>query len=220
MIIKVCGMRDVENIRALAALGIDMLGFICYPASSRYVPEIPHREDLFPGSVSGGKPRLVGVFVDETPERIVRLAAGRLDCIQLHGHETPMVAETLRKQLTAAGLSGITIIKALSVSGAEDLCRWRDYAGLADMFLFDTKCAGYGGSGRQFDWNVLAAYDGTVPFLLSGGIGPADAERIASFRHPALAGIDLNSRFETAPAVKDILLLEKFIQTLKAYEQD
>ena len=82
MIVKVCGMRDAENIRAVARLGVDMLGFICYPASSRYVPEIPSRGDVFPGVVSDGGqafPHFTGVFVDETPERMVRLASGRLD---------------------------------------------------------------------------------------------------------------------------------------------
>ena len=117
-------------------------------------------------------------------------------------------------------MSGVTVMKALSIRDAADVNRWRDYAGLADMFLFDTKCMEHGGSGRQFDWELLSAYDGTVPFLLSGGIGPEDAARIVRFRPPALAGVDLNSRFETAPAVKDVILLEKFLQTLKAYEQN
>ncbi|MCR5714078.1 MAG: phosphoribosylanthranilate isomerase [Bacteroidales bacterium] len=223
MIVKVCGMRDAENIRAVARLGVDMLGFICYPASSRYVPEIPSRGDVFPGVVSDGGqafPHFTGVFVDETPERMVRLASGRLDCIQLHGQETPAMVERLRRQLTSAGMPGVTVMKALSIRDATDVDRWRDYAGLADMFLFDTKCAEHGGSGCQFDWNLLSAYDGAIPFLLSGGIGPEDAGRIARFRHPALAGIDLNSRFETAPAVKDVILLEKFLQTLKTYEQN
>ena len=216
-------MRNAENIRAIAALGVDMLGFICYPPSSRYVPEIPSREDLFPGSASGETPvlpRFTGVFVDETPERMVRLAAGRLDVIQLHGQETPAQVERLRRQLAIAGLSHVAVIKALSIRDAADLGRCRDFAGLVDLFLFDTPCAQRGGSGRQFDWNLLSAYDGTIPFLLSGGIGPEDAGRIARFRHPAMAGIDLNSRFETAPALKDPVLLKTFLQTLKAYEQD
>ncbi|MFS6555267.1 phosphoribosylanthranilate isomerase, partial [Parabacteroides distasonis] len=98
-----------------------------------------------------------------------------------------------------------------------DIAQYLQYEDCADLLLFDTKCAGMGGSGRHFDWSVLSRYRGTTPFLLSGGIGPGDAGRIAAFRHPMLAGIDLNSRFETAPAVKDAALLREFIEDLKKW---
>ncbi len=93
--------------------------------------------------------------------------------------------------------------------------RWREYEGHADMLLFDTKCASVGGSGRKFDWSVLDAYDGDMPFLLSGGIGPDDADEVLAFRHPQCIGIDLNSKFEVSPAVKDVDKLKNFIEKIR-----
>ena len=91
------------------------------------------------------------------------------------------------------------------------------YEGVADYFLFETKTAGYGGSGRQFDWSVLQSYDGTVPFLLSGGIGPGDVNRVCDFSHPMFVGIDLNSRFETATGMKDAALLSQFLSHVRSH---
>jgi phosphoribosylanthranilate isomerase len=106
------------------------------------------------------------------------------------------------------------LIKAISVSGQDDIATYKAYEGLVDYFLFDTKCPTVGGSGRQFDWSVLSAYDGETPFLLSGGIGPNDAERVKAFHHPKCIGIDLNSRFEIAPGMKDVAALRKFLNEL------
>ena len=106
----------------------------------------------------------------------------------------------------------------MHVASASDLQGWAAYAGCADFLLFDTKCPTAGGSGRQFDWTALDSYDGSLPFLLSGGIGPDDADRIAGLCHPMMAGIDINSRFETAPAVKDATLIGRFIGRLRSAE--
>ena len=89
------------------------------------------------------------------------------------------------------------------------------YAGLCDYYLFDTKTSAYGGSGKQFDWEIVKSYTGETPFLLSGGIGPDSIPALKEFKHPMLAGYDLNSRFEIHPGIKDIPLLKEFIQQIK-----
>ena len=203
-IIKVCGMRDAENIREVEALGIDLMGFIFWPKSSRYVSKRPNYLPT--------RCKRVGVFVDEDIETVHRIADEyALDYIQLHGHESPDYC---------AQLQGFHLIKAISVSSRDDTATHKGYEGLVDYFLFDTKCPSVGGSGQQFDWSVLSAYDGNTPFLLSGGIGPDDAERLRALRVldgfpiEKCIGIDLNSRFEQAPGLKDINKLKTFIESL------
>ena len=201
MIIKVCGMREPENIRAVASLGIDLMGFIFYPSSSRFVQMISSCAGIIPdyseerltearrvGNKSeesspvqdGNLPKRVGVFVDDMPQNIVtRVYNYALDYVQLHGNETVEMIDNLRRTIDPDIHSNIKIIKALSISSEESLQVCKHYEGHADMFLFDTRCDSYGGSGEQFDWKVLASYDGQTPFLLSGGIGPEDASRIS-----------------------------------------
>ena len=196
-------MREADNIREVEALGIDMMGFVFWPKSSRYVSQCP---DYLPKRV-----KRVGVFVDEDPEQVKRLADDYgLDYIQLHGHETPEVISYLR----TPALPHPRIIKAFNISTAEDLIQTQPYEGLVDYFLFDAKGKSVGGNGEKFNWNVLDAYQGSTPFLLSGGIGPDDAERVNAFYHPKCIGIDLNSRFELAPGLKDIAKLKEFISNL------
>ena len=198
MIIKVCGMREAENIREVEALGIDLMGFIFWEKSSRYISKRP--------AYLPTKCKRVGVFVDEDIESVKRIADDyALDYIQLHGHESSDYC---------AQLQGLHLIKAISVSSRNDIATYKTYEGLVEYFLFDTKCPSVGGSGQQFDWSVLSAYDGSTPFLLSGGIGRDDAERIKSFHHPQCIGIDLNSRFELAPGLKDVIKLQAFIKEL------
>ena len=198
MMIKVCGMRDAENIREVEALGIDLMGFIFWPKSSRYVNERPA---YLPRNT-----KRVGVFVNEDTETIKQVADDyALDIIQLHGHESP-------EQISH--LSHLSIIKAFSIATASDLEQTKGYEGLVDYFLFDTKGPSVGGNGVQFDWQVLDHYHGKTPFLLSGGIGPEDTERIQAFYHPQCIGIDLNSRFELSPGVKDINKLKAFLQKI------
>ena len=198
MIIKVCGMREADNIRAVEALGIDMMGFIFWPKSSRYVSQRP---DYLPKRV-----KRVGVFVDEDPEQVKRLADDyALDYIQLHGQESPSYIFQLR---------GLHVIKAFNISIAEDLLQTQPYEGLVDFFLFDAKGKSVGGNGEKFNWDVLDAYQGAMPFLLSGGIGSDDAERVNAFYHPKCIGIDLNSRFELSPGLKDVAKLKEFMCNL------
>ena len=188
-------MREADNIRDVEALGIDMMGFIFWPKSSRYVSQRP---DYLPKRV-----KRVGVFVDEDLEQVKRLAEDYgLDYIQLHGQESPSYIFQLR---------GLHVIKAFNISTAEDLLQTQPYEGLVDYFLFDAKGKSVGGNGEKFNWDVLDAYQGNTPFLLSGGIGPDDTERVNAFHHPKCIGIDLNSRFELSPGLKDVAKLKEFM---------
>ena len=200
MIIKVCGMREADNIRATEQLGVDWLGFIFWPNSSRYVATLP---TYLPSAA-----KRVGVFVDASIEDVTNKANDyQLDIIQLHGHERREYVSEIRNR-------GLTVMKAISISNRDDIATSKVYEGIANYFLFDTKCKTVGGSGEHFDWSVLNAYDGSTPFLLSGGIGPDDVERVRNFCHPECIGIDLNSRFEISPALKDINKLKQFILQL------
>lgn len=197
-ITKVCGMREAENIREVEALGIQLMGFIFWPKSSRYVSECP--------SYLPSKCKRVGVFVNEDIEEVRHKAQEyALDFIQLHGSESPEYASQLREW---------KVIKAFNIATADDFSQTQAYEGTVDFFLFDTKGKMVGGNGDKFDWSVLSAYKGKTPFLLSGGIGPDDAERVKAFHHPMCVGIDLNSRFEQSPGLKDVTILKEFIEKL------
>ena len=211
-------MRDADNIRDISALGVDMIGLIFYPPSPRYVQQFSSGAGIIPDYApdKGKTPLRVGVFVDDMPQNIVtRVYNYKLDYIQLHGNEPRETLENLRATIDPDIKPKVKIIKAISVSSAEDIKKYKEYVGAADLFLFDTKCKTVGGSGELFDWQVLQAYDGDVPFLLSGGIGPDDAERIKNFHHPKCIGIDLNSKFEIEPALKDVEKLKQFLVKVK-----
>jgi len=203
-IIKVCGMREAENIREVEASGVDWMGFIFWPKSSRYVSEVP--------SYLPTKCKRVGVFVDASIGDVMsQTEAFGLDLIQLHGQESPSYITQLRPHLPAQ----IQIIKALNIATTSDLEAAKRYEGVVDYLLFDTKGKCVGGNGEKFDWSVLDDYAGTTLFLLSGGIGPDDAERVKAFHHPKCIGIDLNSKFELSPALKDATKLQSFLSSLK-----
>ncbi len=229
MLIKVCGMRDTENIRAVSELDIDLMGFIFYPKSPRFVMMISSQAGIIPDyseerlkkgrgeeETAANRIKRVGVFVDDMPQSIVtRVYNYDLDYVQLHGDESKEMIENFKRTVDPDIKPGIKIIKTISVASKDDLQKCKDYVSVVDMFLFDTKCSSAGGSGEQFDWSILNDYDGDVPFLLSGGIGPDDVEKIKSFNHPKFAGIDLNSCFEIEPGVKDVEKLKKFISQIK-----
>ena len=216
-------MRDAQNIREVSQLGVDMIGMIFYPKSPRYVEMQSSHAGIIPDYAkedinikSSKTPARVGVFVDDMVQNIVtRVVNYHLDYVQLHGNEPREMCENLRLTLDPDIRPGIKIIKAISVSDASDIQKYKEYVGAVDLFLFDTKCKTVGGSGRQFDWQVLEQYDGEVPFLLSGGIGPDDASRLHAFHHPKCIGIDLNSRFEIEPGVKDVEKLKGFLNEIQ-----
>ena len=216
-------MRDAQNIREVSQLGVDMIGMVFYPKSPRYVEMQSSHAGIIPDYVkedinikSAKSPARVGVFVDDMVQNIVtRVVNYHLDYVQLHGNEPREMCENLRLTLDPDIRPGIKIIKAISVSDASDIQKYKEYVGAVDLFLFDTKCKTVGGSGQQFDWQVLEQYDGEVPFLLSGGIGPEDASRLHAFHHPKCIGIDLNSRFEIKPGVKDVEKLKGFLNEIQ-----
>ncbi|MEI7828177.1 MAG: phosphoribosylanthranilate isomerase [Prolixibacteraceae bacterium] len=209
MLVKVCGLRDPENIRQVAAIpGVDLIGLIFYPPSTRYVDSEATADALAPIA----NVKAVGVFVNEQPEVVIQKAFQyHLSYIQLHGSEKPEYLSNLRTFLPFS----IKLIKAFSIKTEEDLLQTSGYKAHCEYLLFDTPTSGYGGSGRTFDWNILQYYTGSTPFILSGGIGPDSHESLLHFHHHLWVGIDLNSRFETAPAVKDVELLSGFIQNIK-----
>ena len=201
MIVKVCGMRDADNIRQVEECGADWMGFIFFSRSPRFVAEVPH---YLPS-----KQKRVGVFVNASYDEIkARVEAFGLDAVQLHGAEKADLCMRLRND-------GLTVVKAFSLRSAADVQQTDGYIGACDYFLFDTPTAAYGGSGRMFDWTLLQAYKGPTPFLLSGGLTPDSLEALVAFSHSQWAGIDLNSGFETQPALKNPQALKSFISKFR-----
>jgi len=202
MIVKVCGIRDPGNANRLAELQIDMMGMIYYSKSPRYVGGVA-RELFSEPSVSR-----VGVFVNADFKEIANaVERDNLDYVQLHGNESADLCNDLQK---------ITkVIKVFRVGADFDFSATREFE-FCELFLFETFTQDYGGSGKKFDWAQLDLYKGTTQFLLSGGIGPQDAVLIKRINHPWFYGIDLNSRFETEPGLKNIQALKTFIDELSS----
>jgi phosphoribosylanthranilate isomerase len=207
--IKVCGMRDSENISGVIATLPDFIGFIFYPKSKRFVGFEPFPEVL---SIVPDSVRKVGVFVDEIPEKVLEICRNwKLDVAQLHGNESPDYCQQIKN-------SGITVFKAFSVDESFDFATLKAYTGVCDYFLFDTKGQLPGGTGQKFNWQLLENYKGDVPFFLSGGIGPEYEKVVLDFRHPQLFGIDINSGFEISPGIKDAGKVNKFIDEIRNSE--
>jgi Phosphoribosylanthranilate isomerase len=206
MKVKVCGMKYPENISEVIALKPDLMGFIFYPKSPRYAE--PLDEDFmrsFPRNVLK-----IGVFVNEELDDMLEVVKKyNLNGVQLHGAESEELCYTFKQ-------TGLLTLKAFSIAEASDFDKTEDYEGTCDLYVFDTKTPQHGGSGKKFDWSILAAYQGNTPFLLSGGIGPDDVEAVKAIDHPMLRGVDLNSRFETEPGRKDASRLESFLKELKS----
>jgi phosphoribosylanthranilate isomerase len=208
MNIKVCGITELKQLQQLDGLDVDFAGLIFYPESPRYVAGKISGKDLKRADLDLKK---VGVFVN--PEMIEVLDAideYGLDVVQLHGDEDPSMCEDLSAE--------VEVIKAFRISGEEDIdALVAPYDAVCDYYLFDTGGLkeSFGGTGRQFDWSLLSKARIEKPFFLSGGIGPEDAARVKAFRHPDFFGVDVNSRFETAPGVKDMARVLQFKVSLK-----
>lgn len=204
MKIKVCGMKQPRQIQQLIALSVDFAGLIFHPPSKRFAGDEPPRairalrNDI----------RLTGVFVD-TPEEDIRTTAETfgLSAIQLHGSESAAQCQALRNHFT--------VLKAFRLDEAFDFNSLAEYAPTVDYFVFDAAGKLPGGNGIKFSWHLLNKYTGHTPFLLSGGIVPADAEKVQQVQHPAITGVDLNSRFEEAPGMKQMNLVTTFIKNLQ-----
>jgi phosphoribosylanthranilate isomerase len=203
--IKICGMRNPDNIRETACLNPDMLGFIFYPGSPRYAGETLKPDILFN---IDEKIKKVGVFVNAEHDKIIRVIKKySLDIIQLHGDESPETCSRLND-------TGTEIIKAFNINEFSDFELCEKYLKYTKYFLFDSSSTKYGGSGKKFDWDLLEKYNMSHPFFLSGGIGPDDTEEILKIKNPAFYGIDLNSGFEIYPGVKEIEKLKTFISVM------
>ena len=193
-------MREKDNILHADALNPDYLGFIFHPLSPRFfgaaiIPAI--------------RAKKVGVFVNEPISSLLKISKNHdLDAIQLHGNESPEICRTLRS-------SGYEVWKAFNVNEFTKTDELIPYSGLCDYFLFDTKTSLPGGSGEKFNWDKLFELSSLAPFFLSGGIRPEDADRINGLNVHNMAGVDLNSGFETAPALKDVDVLAAFIKKIR-----
>ena len=204
--IKVCGMRNPDNIRELIQLNPEYLGFIFHPMSKRYIgANIPAEiQRLIPDTI-----QKVGVFVDESPESLInKYRISNLDMVQLHGSESPKYCQRLRDL-------HITVIKAFSITPEFDFGKVQPYEDACDYYLFDSAGVLRGGNGLKFDWEKLNQYQGNKPFFLSGGIRHADITSIRYLGHNRLYAIDVNSGFETEPGIKDISNLGSFIKDLR-----
>lgn len=207
MKIKVCGMKHPQNIEALGNLPVNFMGLIFYPKSPRYAGELAPEELLLllPDHI-----RKVGVFVNPEMDELIEIVKDyQLHYVQYHGQETPEFISEAK-----SALKGVKTIKAFNVSKADDFESTTQYSGIVDYFLFDTKTQQHGGSGLKFDWKILNAYQGETPFFLSGGITPEDVEAIKSLKHPKLFAVDINSKFELEPGLKDISKIENFTKEI------
>jgi phosphoribosylanthranilate isomerase len=209
MNIKVCGITQFKQLQQLEALNIDYAGLIFYKDSPRYMG----------GKITGKQVKdadfdikKVGVFVNPGySELLDAIDEYGLDMVQLHGNETPELCEELSGE--------VEVIKAFRIdtgtANIDELVAAYDAA--CDYYLFDT--AGlkesFGGTGQQFEWSILKKAKIEKPFFLSGGIGPEDAQKIKAFKHPDFFAIDVNSKFELSPGLKDMAAILKFLQALK-----
>lgn len=199
--LKVCGMRELENIQAIDALSPDFMGFIFYNESKRYIGN-----QQFLPQVTAKK---VGVFVDESTDKVQEIAREwGLDFIQLHGNETRGYCRSLFE-------SGLKLIKAFSIAEGFDFRTVTEYEPFIHYFLFDAKGELRGGNGVTFDWHILESYNGSRPFFLSGGIAPGNVHQLKEWSHPKLFAIDVNSGVEIAPGLKSVDKLKQLISNLK-----
>jgi len=209
MRLKVCGMRETDNIREVLALQPDYMGFIFYEKSSRFVGEELEEELLksFPHTT-----RKVGVFVNASQSYILEnVRKYQLDYVQLHGEELPDFCKSLK-------LKGLNIIKAFSVDASFNFAKLHNYKPHCDYFLFDTKGEKIGGNGVPFDWSILKKYDNEKPFFLAGGIDLSNATQVLEMTHLRIHALDVNSRFEDRPAHKNVSQLHELIKLVKPEE--
>ena len=208
MKIKVCGMNNLDNLLALESLGLDYFGFICYSKSPRHF-------DLF-SMPSFQNTKKVGVFVNEEVGEVVELQSQfQLDAVQLHGDEDVDYITRLKSKLP----NGVDIFKAISIIEKEDISKVTLFENVVDLIILDTKTKLRGGSGEKFDWRLLDYYDYETPFLLSGGIQEDDVKQVSALyeKYDKMLGVDINSKFEVEPGLKDEIKVKRFIKNIKNY---
>lgn len=210
MRVKVCGMTRADQVEQLNDLGVSFAGFIFYHKSPRYV--FRHMAATEIKRIRGNINK-VGVFVNPAVDEILRLVDEcGLYLVQLHGDESPRLCEKIADY--------VTVVKAFRLS-EDDNIEWkiREYQDVTDMFLFDTEGAGYGGTGKKFNWDMLKGLTIRKPFFLSGGIQPEDAPRLKAFMEDPVAkdlfAVDINSKFEEYPGVKNMNKVKQFVEELR-----
>lgn len=204
---KVCGITSIEQAQALDVMGVDYIGFIFYAPSKRYVLNSLSLEAL--ASFVPTTAKKVGVFVNEPIENVFKIvAAAKLDMVQLHGDEDLHYCEQVKE--------AIPVIKVFRVGAL--VPKMEGFENAANYFLFDTDSALYGGTGNHFNWEIIKNHSISLPFFLSGGIGPNDIKGIEVMRATKagkqLLAVDLNSQFETAPGIKDLEKVKTFIHAI------
>lgn len=198
-------MKQIPNIRAVAELLPDYLGFIFYPSSPRFVGELPPTAlAALPATIEK-----VGVFVNETIAQMQQIVMNyQFRTLQLHGDESPATCQYLRQQ-------GYQVIKAFHIDSAESIQQIANYQNAIDFALLDTKGKNLGGNGIAFDWKLLEIYTFDLPFFLSGGIGLAHIKQIKELNHPKLVAIDINSQFELSAGLKDVEKLSMLLKSIR-----
>jgi phosphoribosylanthranilate isomerase len=206
MKLKVCGMTDFSQLQTLESLGVDFAGLIFYEGSKRYVGDKLGSQK---SEMRNLKIKKVGVFVNATKEKIAEAVKDySLSYVQLHGDESPEFCKNV--------VAFVSVIKAIRINDEINLEKELEkYEDACDYFLFDTDSKQYGGTGKKFNWKVLQSAKINKPFFLSGGIGSQDLEELNAFQHPMLFAIDVNSKFETSPGVKDLKQVETFFEAIK-----
>ncbi|WP_352432909.1 phosphoribosylanthranilate isomerase [Mucilaginibacter sp. PAMB04274] len=204
MKIKVCGMKYPENISAVAALNPDFMGFICYDLSPRYMADVsPVVLAQLPSSIYK-----TAVFVNEDADKIrLLIKQFGFNAVQLHGNESPEFCSNLRDE--------VTVFKAFGMDDGFDFTQLDAYVGHVDYLMFDTKTERHGGSGKTFDWSILNNYKLDIPFFICGGLSLDNLKKVKQIKHPAFYGVDLNSRFETQPGLKDAEKLREAFNLLR-----
>ncbi|WP_316739549.1 phosphoribosylanthranilate isomerase [Pedobacter aquatilis] len=205
--LKVCGMKFAANIAAIAELQPDYLGFIFYDKSPRFITDVSAELIKYiPAEI-----KTVGVFVDEDLDVVKqKVKLHQLKAVQLHGNETPNYCQQLKDSF-----NDLEVIKAFGMDEAFDFSNLEAYVSVVDYFLFDTKTKAHGGSGKTFDWQILKQYSLDKPYFLSGGIDLEHAASIKEIKDLRLYALDINSRFETEPGVKDVGKIEAFVEKLE-----
>lgn len=202
--VKVCGLKIQQNLDAVIDTGVRMIGFNYYPPSKRY---LDHTLQIDYDEV-----QKVGVFVNASIETITSMVKrDDLQYAQLHGDESIAFCRSVQEF--------VKVIKVFRVNENFDFKTINSYS-FCDLFLFDTYTDDYGGSGKKFDWNSLQGYEGDTPFLLSGGIGPESVEALKDFKHSSYIGVDINSKFEIEPGVKDVDSIQTFINEYQITKLD
>jgi phosphoribosylanthranilate isomerase len=207
MKVKVCGITTVNQLKELEMMDVDFAGLIFHKPSPRYVlNEIKSPYSIKNENINIKK---VGVFVNESINTVIDTAKEwELDMVQLHGDETPEFCKEIK--------SVVKTTKAFRIGDSSSFANINAYSDVVDCFLFDTLGERYGGTGKQFDWNLLTSTEINKPFFLSGGIGSDDVDKIDEIcnRTTSLFALDLNSKFEITPGIKDMDKLSVFLSSI------